>query len=96
MGDWVCGNPLCNADNGGGRVVCRMPRCRVRGPPARTPQALCLWMRCMRRRWIWAARIIQRRWFRRARLRRGAVGVPAAAGTRLAHPAPRRRRRVPP
>eukprot|EP00972_Heterocapsa_arctica_P071288 10529641-Heterocapsa_arctica.AAC.1 len=54
MGDWVCG--ICDADNCGGRVVCRMPRCRVRGPPVRTPQALCLWMRCVRRRWSWAAR----------------------------------------
>ena len=49
MGDWACPNPLCDADNLGGRVVCR--GCRLPGPPGCDAPTLRLWRRCISRRW---------------------------------------------
>ena len=81
MGDWVCGNPLCDVGNGGERSVCRMPGCRRSAPPVRTAQAVRLFVRCCNRRWLWAARVIQRQARRRARARR-ALGLPTGARRR--------------
>ena len=78
--DWVCPNPLCQREGYVLQFGCRLRcfRCGFRRLDRLSPAIAELWHRQVKRRWVWAARIVQRQWRRRVRAARASVLVPHA------------------